>query len=333
MTSGKQKMKRNDTGAALLVVLLLVATLSVVSVGILQTVTRSVQVASMTGARNQIVWYVSGAETLAAQKISQLSELTQGSITRFSPGLGQTIAFPIEGGRLMARVDDATNCFNLNSLGHEAEDSETTAAIDAGAFYVELLKALDLPQSDAQQLMQVAKDWIDADSVQQAFGAENGFYASLSQPRSAANGPIVTPAELLDMRGYTPELYRMIAPYVCARPDEAIGVFNINTMDERHAPIMSAVFSGQVGRESMRAIMEAQGDLEFPDVETFLTEPTLAAVAPELRHETLLGTTSKFFRLSGEVVYAEAMTSYEAVFRLGSDNSVQLVRRRIGVDE
>ena len=326
-----EDMRDGERGAALLIVLLLVATLSVISVGILQTVTRSVQIASLSGARNQVGWFVNGAETLVAQKIRQLAEATEGRITRYSPGLGQDIMFPIDGGNIFARVEDASNCFNLNSLSVDPEAESVT--VNPHLFYTRMLIALGFPQNQASQLMQVAADWIDSDSTQRAFGAENGYYAALASPRSAANGPVVTSKELLDMRGYTPEIFRVIAPYVCARPDQDIGPFNINTMDQRHAPLMVAVFSGEISIDQMTAIMETQGNGEFPDVETFLTEPSLAAVVPERRLEAVLGTVSNFFRLSGEVVYVDAVTSYEAVFRLGSDNSVRLVRRRIGVDE
>lgn len=323
---------RDDSGAALLVVLLLVATLSVISVSILQTITRSVQVSTVSSSRNQIGWFIRGAEALAAVKIGQLIELTDGEITRFSPGLNQQVIFPVEGGTLLARVEDHSNCFNLNSLA-VAEEEDTELLVSPQDFYTDLLEALGYPVNQANQLMSTAADWVDTDSTQRAYGAESGYYASLSRPRGAANGPMVTPEELLDVRGYTPEIYSVIAPYVCAFPNEEIGIFNVNTMDQNHAPLMYAVFSGQIASESMVGIMQAQGLTEHPDVASFLSNPNLAAIHEDFRHETILSVASNHFRLVGEVVYQETVASYEAIFVTDTTGNVRFIRRRLGVDE
>ena len=144
MSRVRNTFSSGEQGAALLVVLLLVATLSVVSLSVIQLVTTSTRVAAMSGARSQAVWYVRGAEDLARVKIAEMLEASGGKVNRYIPGLGQEIPFNIEGGSIMARLDDFSNCFNLNSLAQVEEDEQATGSINAAQFYKTLLLTLDI---------------------------------------------------------------------------------------------------------------------------------------------------------------------------------------------
>ena len=327
--------RASDRGAALLIVLVMVATLATVGISIVQTVIAARRVSSFNDARGQANWYVQGAEALARHRLGQLFELTEGKIDRFTPGLGQELAFPIDGGFIQAEITDDSNCFNLNSLAAESQtdDEESTTTVNAFAFYADLLEAMGIGPMEAERLAATAADWIDADSDLRQAGAEAAYYASLETPRSVANTFMVTDRELLDVSGYTPEIYRAIAPFVCAHPDTDIGSFNINTMDERHAPLMGAVFSGQIPTETMMGVMAEQGELVHTDVTAFLEHSTLAQIAPEFRLTSLLSTGSNYFRLRGEIVYLESVTNYEAIFEVEESGEAKLLRRRLGVDE
>lgn len=329
--------QRKDRGAALLIVLVMVATLATISVGIVQTVINARRIAGYNDARGQANWYVQAAEELARVRLGQLAELNETGINRYVPGLGTELSFPIDGGLIKAQIDDASNCFNLNSLAGASSDgdeaSAATQTVDSYTFYVELLKAMGIGPNEAERLASTAADWVDVDSDLRAFGAEAGLYASALKPRSVANTRMISDRELLDVSGYTPEIYRQIAPFVCARPDTKVGAFNINTMDERHAPLMAAIFTGQIATDVMIGVMEQQGEIVHENVEAFLEHPTLAQVAPEFRSTSLLGTDSKYFRLTGEVVYLDSVTSYEAVLEVEDGGDAKLVRRRLGADE
>jgi type II secretory pathway component PulK len=69
-------------------------------------------------------------------------------------------------------------------------------------------------------------DWRDVDSDLSSGGAENEFYLSLSNPYSCRNGPFKSVAELLLIKGMTPELYQEIKNNVTV---EGPGTVNINT--------------------------------------------------------------------------------------------------------
>ena len=59
-----------------------------------------------------------------------------------------------------------------------------------------------------EDILNAVKDWIDADSVVTANGAENAYYQGLGKSTTVRNGPMESIDELLLVRGISRELYR-----------------------------------------------------------------------------------------------------------------------------
>ncbi|MBK8574577.1 MAG: general secretion pathway protein GspK [Elusimicrobia bacterium] len=69
-------------------------------------------------------------------------------------------------------------------------------------------------------------DWRDADSVVSPGGAENEYYKTLPNPYPCRNSPLMSVAELLLIKGITPDLYQEIQNKSTV---EGPGTVNINT--------------------------------------------------------------------------------------------------------
>ena len=77
-------------------------------------------------------------------------------------------------------------------------------------------------------------DWTDADDEvtclafvqQENMGAERDYYETREPPRSCRNAPIDTVDELLSVRGFTPEIFERLRPFLTCRGD---GKINMNT--------------------------------------------------------------------------------------------------------
>ena len=83
--------------------------------------------------------------------------------------------------------------------------------------------------ADAQTASSVAAaicDWWDADDVPLTGGAENGYYATLSEPYPCRNGCYQSVYELLLVRGISRDLFDRVAPYLTVY---GMGKVNINT--------------------------------------------------------------------------------------------------------
>jgi general secretion pathway protein K len=70
-----------------------------------------------------------------------------------------------------------------------------------------LLEALGVDRTQRDIITDSLQDWRDADELHRLHGAESDFYLALPVPYRARNGNIQDAAELLQIRGVTPELY------------------------------------------------------------------------------------------------------------------------------
>jgi type II secretory pathway component PulK len=90
-------------------------------------------------------------------------------------------------------VTDESGKLNLNTL--LSLDSSGQTALNV------LLNLPNMTEDIANSIL----DWMDPDDTSRANGAENDYYASLSPPYQAKNGPLDTLDELLLVKGVTPQ--------------------------------------------------------------------------------------------------------------------------------
>ena len=125
---------------------------------------------------------------------------------------------PAEGGEISGSITDEQGKFNLNNLFRNGEASPADLVI-----YRNLLHQLDLPDTLTGSLL----DWLDSDDSAGADGAEDDYYQSLKPPYRSANRPLTDIDNLLQIRGYTPQIVERLRPYVSALP--GYNPININT--------------------------------------------------------------------------------------------------------
>jgi len=78
-----------------------------------------------------------------------------------------------------------------------------------------LFRALGVPQDQATRVASAMVDWRDADSLTQPQGgAEDPDYASAGLPYGAKDAPFETVAEMEQVLGMKPAIYRLAAPYL-----------------------------------------------------------------------------------------------------------------------
>lgn len=152
-----------------------------------------------------------GAEVLAAQVLREDSGQTDTPQENWAQPVE-----PVEvqeGVVLEARLTDATARFNLNSLiTAEGERDE-----NAMRMFARLLELAELEPRWADMV----SDWIDPDTLPAPDGGEDGLYLAQTPPHRAANLAITSVSELLQMPGFTPEMYARLAPHVTALPASA----------------------------------------------------------------------------------------------------------------
>src|SRR5690606_18843964 len=164
-----------ERGAALLTVLLLVAVMTVLLVAVMDDIRFALRRTGNAQALAQAQWYALGSEQLARARIHQLDR--DGRTTLAGGWNGRPFLFPIEAGVMQVRLDDASACFNLNSVveGAPGQWRRREAGVRQ---YLALLEVLGFPGARANAMADALVDWIDQDEQPGPAGAEDPAYAA-----------------------------------------------------------------------------------------------------------------------------------------------------------
>jgi general secretion pathway protein K len=331
--------KKQQSGAALIVALLVFALASALIVGLQREFALQLQRGANSFFAEQGWAYLRGAESLGvvalqldagsdAGKDQPVDDLTELWAEEAKP-------FPlIEGGWLLGSLEDLQGRFNLNGLvgstasngandgaGGDPSPSENKAPGGGGSNellgekqfssaqrqFIRLLGALENVQVDRQQaigIMQSVVDFIDSDTRRSVNGAEDGAYERLIPPYRTSGRPLASVSELRSVAGVTPEIYRALAPFLTVWPKEG-GVLNVLTASAtvlRSLPLNDLL--EPMSKEEGLRLVEARAAGVIFSVETLL-EDALFSGAEVGDFSALLGERSDWFLLSASVEIAE----------------------------
>lgn len=228
-----------EKGAALIVVLLLVATLSFILLSVSGLVSASARRSAADRAHSDFDWRAAAGERIAEEMLEKYLKTKPPKMTPTEGIFARPIEAPIEDGKATILFRDATGCFNVNNLvaGSAGSYAENPVAIEG---FISLLQSIGLGAGEASKVADVIVDFIDSDDMTRGQGAEDGFYTALPTPYRTSGQLIQSMSELRAMDGVTRSLYRRIRPYLCAEPTTDEGALNINMAGPEHAPILLA---------------------------------------------------------------------------------------------
>ncbi|MHB1942419.1 MAG: type II secretion system minor pseudopilin GspK [Acidiferrobacteraceae bacterium] len=138
--------------------------------------------------------------------------------------------FPVAGGSVTARIEDAEARFNLNNLFHNGSPD----AAQIGVFQ-RLLIDTGLDPGLATQVV----DWITPGSVAQIEQQADSLYLGLKVPYRAASQPFESITELRLVSGFSRVAFQKLRPWVAALPAIAGPTpINVNTAPP---PVLAAL--------------------------------------------------------------------------------------------
>jgi general secretion pathway protein K len=323
---GRHPPRQKQRGVALIIALVLVALATILATKL--TFDGWIEQRRTTGvlAAEQAVQFAMGAEALAGDVLSQQSG-TQ--ITLAQPWAQPTQPLPLtpendaEGepiGTLQAYLEDMQGRFNLNNLARldssGKQDAETLAQ------FQRLLVSVGLDAKWAG----LARDWIDRDDQPGSpDGAEDSVYTSQTPPYRTANWPMTTATELMNMPGFTGDMYRKIAPYVTALPTMTAAI-NICTAPALVIESLAPGLSGEYSR-SPEVLVEARKTGCFPTVPTLTTIMT-QAVASKITGRFL--DSSTYFRLTTRVTLGTTEFTLYSLLSRSTGGKVSPLLRTFG---
>lgn len=197
----------------------------------------------------------------------------------------------VEGAQLAGRIEDLQGRFNLNNVVRQGKMHQPTVEM-----FQHLLQSLEISPDLALALV----DWIDEDmDVSFPAGAEDDEYLSMPVPYRAANRPLISPSELLLIKGVTPEIYAVLAPLVTALPVPT--AININTAP----PQVLAVLGEDLTAAELEGLVARRTEKPFTNPNELLNEGAFQSRAKVLRQPGVLDVNSSFFLLQAAARFGD----------------------------
>ncbi len=325
----KDKPRASDErGAALLMVLLIVAVMSVTAITVTQDLRFALRRTQTVTDSEQATWYALGAEELVSQLIAEANMQDPSMMILNSDEVRNGLVFPISGGVITATVQDQQNCFNINSLVDPGEDS---AGINTGAAksLQLLLTDIGLGANEARALTNAIADWVDENGSPLSGGAEDFDYALFDPPYRAANTLMVDLSELRAVAGMTETSYKAARPFLCARADQERSILNMNTLREDQAVLLHATLEGLISVQDARAIVASRPEEGFEDVAEVWEAPELVEQQTEGMTDRL-DIRSSLFEVSATVVYKNAYVELRSTLEANGSGAARVISRRFG---
>jgi general secretion pathway protein K len=227
---------------------------------------------------------------------------------------------PFEGATLGMRIEDLQGRFNLNNLaGTNPQRAANDPDYQRFRLLLENLRDQHQLAFEPAELIDSLLDWLDQDSLVRPLGAEDSYYMALEHPRRVANQEMVSPTELMLVKGYTPELYRLLAPHVTALPGNT--TINVNTA----TPEVLRALDRRIGASAAERLDRQRTEEAWETLGEFMR----AADIPETGFDSSgLSVDSQYFAFHGEVSLGPARARLHSL--ISRANGLQVLRRARG---
>ena len=289
-TRAMKSLPRNERGFALLAVTLVLALLGVVVSEL--AFSMRLETAMVRSYKDAIL-----ARQLAEAGIQQaVREILSDATVHGLDEDGQVIFYqaPQSGAKPKAlpRLPRSHVPFGPGEFSYEITDEESRLNLNfrQPGMLERLLTALEIDKQERDIIVDSIEDWRDANDLARINGAESDYYLKLPVPYRPRNGNLQDVAELLQIRGITPEIYY--------GHDDKPGLADLVTVRSR-GPIINI-------NTAPKLILKAIGlsDAEIESIVQARASEPYSAVPPLFTTRGRFAVTSATFRIRSEGVVA-----------------------------
>jgi len=304
---------RNERGAALLTVLLLVSVIAVIAATSLDRLLLGARLAGNASAVQQARAYMLSGEAIASSRIEDLLAADAGTLSEQGGWNGITRSYAVPGGTIRATLHDGNNCFNINGLVSQSEDGTLSANPVAAQQFNALLTMLDVPERERQWIVDGAIDWIDSDTVRRPGGAEDSDYRAMPSAYLPPNRLMAHVSELRAVRGVSAESWTRMDKWFCALPVAELSAINVNTLRPDQAPLLAMIAPEAISVDDARAYLAKRPISGYGSIARFWSGGPMANVQPSADVNAQPGISSQWFRLELQVNIGDAEVNETAL--------------------
>jgi general secretion pathway protein K len=279
-------LPRSQQGVALLTILLMVVTATILAVGLLTRQDRMMRETSVLLRQDQSLQYALAGENLFSALLIASAQDNAKVDSAKSIWARPIPPYPVEDGVIAGKLIDQSGKFNLNDLYNNGQKNDV-----ALAYFKRLLTTVGLQPTLASAVLdwQTSENALPTDSD----GAKNSFYLGQTPSYQAANRPFQQIEELRKVRGFDEKSYQLLAPYVSTLPQ--FSAININTAP---MPVLAALDDSLTPAAVNAWIVERNAQAEgIAQVTSLWQYPTFAKVPADAQSAlaTLLDVKSSYF--------------------------------------
>ena len=260
----------SQRGVALLTVLLLVVSITIVAGSMLASQKIAIRHSGLLFNQDQLLQDIDVGQQLAMTIIRADNNLNE-TDSEQDVWAQPLPPFSLGSHSISAELRDEASRFNINNLYYNgATDSEALTV------FQRLLTQLALEPEIAVAVL----DWQDADSeVYKDGGDESSVYSQQSSManKSLPNQPFVSVEQLIEVRGVDAEVLATLRPYLSAVPYYL--PINVNTA----SPVLLAALMDGATSEQMRALTDNRSEQVLETIEDLWQLPPLSSLTTEQR--------------------------------------------------
>ena len=263
-------MKFRNKGVVLISILLIVLLLSAVAITFGNKYLVSLKRAQYIEFQSLSLNAFRNVEAMSLNKIDKFSRFNSSNLTKENPLLTDEIYFEINGATIVGSIDDASNCFNINSLVRAGKEDYQENKKSMNAFR-ELMYLAEVDNNVAEEIIDQIIDWIDKNSNPRAYGLEDYYYSGpLHNPREFSGGRLLIDIEeLKSIPSVRLVDWDIFKEFFCAYPFATNLKLNINTLDKNNILLLTAFFP-KIDIKDSEYIIENIPLNGFQDINTFL---------------------------------------------------------------
>ncbi|MDB5681064.1 MAG: type secretory pathway protein [Sphingomonas bacterium] len=291
--------RRNERGAALLTVLLLVAIVGALAAATMEKLNLSTRQAANAKAMEQARGWSQAAAIMALIRIESVRKDNTSRVSLAGGWSDRPFALPIPDGIATARVHDGGNCFNLNSLVVQVNGNAYAARTAGVLQFARLMRLIGVSGSDS--IAAASADWIDSDSAPITGGAEDAAYSGFQPAYRSANPLMADPSELRAVVGVTPQIYDKLRPYICTLPTAQPATINVNTIAPERGALIAAMAPDTIGVEDVRRALLTRPEAGWAQASEFWTAGSLAGKTAPGEALAATAVTTQWFALITDV--------------------------------
>ncbi|ALS31634.1 general secretion pathway protein K [Pseudoalteromonas translucida KMM 520] len=322
---------RSSRGAALVIVLFIVALAAILAVEMSANLMVQVQKSTNLQGHQQAKWYAYGAEELAIKALikSKRDDPDKTTLDQVWAQQGD-IPYPVDNGTLSGKITDLQACLNLNAVAVEPDLNSANKTNPAHKALFALLENIeDLPAQESEETMADSVfDWLDENSITYRSGAEEGEYLSRQFPYMTANSLFASTSELRLVKGFNPLVMEKVLPYVCVIPGSTLLSINVNTLAAEQALILSTLID-ELSVSGAEAVIAARPDAGFESKAAFFEQVQQQGGQNVKAVEKLFSINSEYFKLQTQANFVDLRFSMTTLLH-AKDGDVTILARKFG---